>query len=290
MLNYLKNSCLVQINDRYDSFSSKERIIADFILKNPTKVLYYTIEDFATELSVSEATVFRFIKKLGYSGYQYFKVSLASEVTKTSTESQSKRDNISGSSNAYKYITDLYTNNIQETSDKIDTSLLDRIVKTMMNSKRIAFLGLGSSGELALNAYNKFIDTGLFCIYNMDYHMQLKMTSQLNSDDLAVVFCNSGMNRDTITLVDTLKEHSVPIIGLSSNPNSPFAKMVNEFIYTYPINPKTVIEKLSSYVSQITVIDYLYLKILADGKHIDVNLMKQNKLIQSRKYIVEESK
>jgi RpiR family carbohydrate utilization transcriptional regulator len=286
----LKNSCLLQINNRYDSFSSKERIIADFILKNPTKVLYYTIEDFATELNVSEATVFRFIKKLGYSGYQYFKVSLASEVTKTPNENQNKKDSINISSNAYRYITDLYANNIQETSDKIDISLLDRIVKTMMNSKRIAFLGLGSSGELALNAYNKFIDTGLFCIYNMDYHMQLKMTSQLNSDDLAVVFCNSGMNRDTITLVDTLKEHSVPIIGLSSNPNSPFAKMVNEFIYTYPINPKTVIEKLSSYISQTTVIDYLYLKILANGKHIDVNLMKQNKTIQSRKYTVEESK
>lgn len=168
-------------------------------------------------------------------------------------------------------------------------SPLDKIVKTMMNSKRIAFLGLGSSGELAQNAYNKFIDTGLFCIYNMDYHMQLKLVSQLHSEDLAVVFCNSGMNKDTIALVDTLKMHSVPIIGLSSNPNSPFAKMVDDFIYTYPINPKTVIEKLSSYVSQITVIDYLYLKILANGKHIDVNLMKQNQIIQSRKYIVEKS-
>lgn len=288
MLNYLKNSCLLQISDRYDSFSSKERIIADFILKNPTKVLYYTIEDFATELNVSDATVFRFVKKLGYSGYQYFKVSLAGEVTNNLNEN--KKNSIDASSNAYKYMTDLYANNIQETSNKIDTSLLDRMAKTMMGAKKIAFLGLGLSGELALNSYNKFIDTGLFCIYNADYHMQLKLTSQLSSDDLALVFCNSGMNRDTITLVDILKDHNVPIIGLSSNPNSPFAKMVNEFIYTYPINPKTVIEKLSSYISQITVIDYLYLKILANGKHIDINLMKQNKTIQSRKYTVEEQK
>ncbi|EKQ51634.1 MULTISPECIES: MurR/RpiR family transcriptional regulator [unclassified Clostridium] len=284
----MKNSCLLQINDRYDSFSSKERIIADFILKNPAKVVYYTIEDFATELSISDATVFRFIKKLGYSGYQYFKVALASEVTKTSNENKIRKDDINSSSNPYKYLTELYSNNIQENSDKIDTSLLDRIVKTMMNSKRIAFLGLGSSGELALNAYNKFIDTGLFCIYNMDYHMQLKITSQLSSDDLAIVFSNSGMNKDIITLVDTLKEQSVPTIGLSSNPNSPFAKMVNDFIYTYPTNPKTVIEKLSSYISQVTIIDYLYLKILANGKHIDVNLMKPNKTIQSRKYTFEE--
>lgn len=282
----MQNSCLSQINNRYDTFSSKERIIADFILRDPTKVLYYTIEDFSTELSISEATVFRFVKKLGYEGYQYFKVSLASEVTKTS--SNNTKDNINDSSNSYKYIVTSYVNNLEETAANIDITLLNKVVKTISASKRIAFFGLGSSGELALNAYNKFIDTGLLCHFNSDYHMQLKLTSQLNCDDLAIVFCNSGMNRDTFSLVDSLKENSVPIVGLSSNPNSPFAKMVNEFIYTYPINPKTVVEKLSSYISQLTIIDYLYLKILADGKHIDVNLMKQNKTIQSRKYSSEE--
>ncbi len=282
----MQNSCLSQINNRYDTFSSKERIIADFILKDPTKVLYYTIEDFSTELSISEATVFRFVKKLGYEGYQYFKVSLASEVTKTS--SNNTKDNINDSSNSYKYIVTSYVNNLEETAANIDITLLNKVVKTISASKRIAFFGLGSSGELALNAYNKFIDTGLLCHFNSDYHMQLKLTSQLNCDDLAIVFSNSGMNRDTFSLVDSLKENSVPIVGLSSNPNSPFAKMVNEFIYTYPINPKTVVEKLSSYISQLTIIDYLYLKILADGKHIDANLMKQNKTIQSRKYSSEE--
>ncbi len=284
----MQKSCLSQINDRYDTFSSKERIIADFILRDPTKVLYYTIEDFSTELSISDATVFRFVKRLGYEGYQYFKVSLASEVTKTSAKN--KKDNINSSSNSYRHIVDSYINNLEETSSHMDINLLDKLVKIISNSRRIAFFGLGSSGELALNSYNKFIDTGLFCNFNSDYHMQLKLTSQLTCDDLAIVFCNSGMNRDTFTLVDSLKENTVPIIGLSSNPNSPFAKMVNEFIYTYPINPKTVVEKLSSYISQLTVIDYLYLKILADGKHIDVNLMKQNKNIQSRKYISEQDK
>ena len=284
----MQNSCLSEITTRYDTFSSKERIIADFILKNPKKVLYYTIDDFATELSVSEATVFRFVKKLGYEGYQYFKVSLASEVTKTSANNT--KHNINDLSNSYKHIVGSYINHLEETASNMDITLLDKVVKIMSSSKRIAFFGLGSSGELALNAYNKFIDTGLLCHFNSDYHMQLKLTSQLNCDDSAVIFCNSGMNRDTFSLVDSLKESGVPIVGLSSNPNSPFAKMVNEFIYTYPINPKTLVEKLSSYISQLTVIDYLYLKILADGKHIDVNLMKQNKNIQSRKYIFDQDK
>jgi DNA-binding MurR/RpiR family transcriptional regulator len=287
-LNHLGNSCLLEITDRYNTFSSKERTIADFILKNPAKVIYYTIDDFARELSISEATVFRFIKKLGYEGYQYFKVSLASEVTKASDNNKKKldADNIS---DIYKYITDLYSQNLHETAAILDTNLLDNIVTKILNSKKITFLGLGSSGELSKNSYNKFIDTGLFCIYNADYHMQLKLASQLHSDDIAIVFCNSGMNKDTITLVDTLKDNSVPTVGISSNPNSPFAKMVDDFIYTHPINPKTVIEKLSSYISQITVIDYLYLKTLSNGKNIDISLKHQNKIIQSRKYTNEKS-
>ena len=282
-------SCLLQINNKYDSFSTKELLIADFILKNPTKVLFYTIEDFATDVGVSEATVFRFIKKLGYQRYQYFKIALASEITKVPDNGTNKTDNIDKSSNSYKYIVNRYISNLEETSFNMDMNLLDNVVKTILVSKKIAFLGLGSSGELALSSYNKFIDTGLFCIYNADYHMQLKLTASLNCDDLAIVFCNSGMNKDTIALVSALKENGVPIVGLSSNPNSPFAKMVTKFIYTYPIKPQTVIEKLSSYISLMSVIDYLYLKILSDGKYIDVDLMNQNKTIQSRKYTLEQN-
>jgi len=283
----LQISCLTQINNKYDTFSTKDLIVADFILKYPTKVLFYTIEDFATEVKVSEATVFRFVKKLGYKGYQFFKIALASEITKVSDNSVVKKNDITGLTNTYKYIVDRYISNLEETTLNMDMKLLDKVIKTMLGSKKIAFFGLGLSGELALNAYNKFIDTGLFCIFNADYHMQLKLTNQLNCDDLAIIFCRSGMNKDTIALVSALKENNVSTIGLSSNPNSPFAKMVTEIIYTYPINPKTVIEKLSSYISTISVIDYLFFKILSNGEDIDIGLKKQNKLLRSRKYTLE---
>ena len=280
-------SCLSQIDNKYHTFSTKELVVADFIIKYPTKVLFFTIEDFASEVKVSEATVFRFVKKLGYKGYQYFKIALASEITKVSDRSVDKKEDLTQLTNTYKYIVNRYISNLEETTLNMDMKLLDKVIKKMLGSKKIAFLGLGLSGELALNAYNKFIDTGLFCIFNADYHMQLKLTNQLNCDDLAIIFCRSGMNKDTIALVSALNENNVTIIGLSSNPNSPFAKMVTEIIFTYPINPKTVIEKLSSYISTISVIDYLFFKILSNGEDIDVDLMKQNKTIRSRKYTLE---
>ncbi len=54
----------------------KGRVLADFVLKNPRKAVFMTTRNLAKTCQVSEATVVRFVNRLGYQGYGSFQQAL----------------------------------------------------------------------------------------------------------------------------------------------------------------------------------------------------------------------
>ena len=69
----------LQIRLIYDEMSKSEKQIADWIGENPGQIISLSIVELAEKCHCSEATIVRFAKRLGLSGYQELKISLASE-------------------------------------------------------------------------------------------------------------------------------------------------------------------------------------------------------------------
>ena len=63
----------------YNEMGKAEKRIADWILSNPGQIISFSIVELAEQCGCSEATIVRFSKRLGLSGYQELKISLASE-------------------------------------------------------------------------------------------------------------------------------------------------------------------------------------------------------------------
>jgi len=74
-----ESGCLNTIRSRLDTWSAKERRVASYILENPGDAVNPSIEVLAEKIGVSESTLFRFVRKLGYGGYQQFRIALATE-------------------------------------------------------------------------------------------------------------------------------------------------------------------------------------------------------------------
>ena len=74
-------SVLYTIKNQYGSLSEKERLIADFIIEHKGATVDPSITELAAQIGISEATLVRFVKKLGYQGYQKFRIALARECT-----------------------------------------------------------------------------------------------------------------------------------------------------------------------------------------------------------------
>ena len=65
-----------KIREHRDSLRKSERKVADYILDHSAALINMRIVDVASSAEVSEPTVLRFCRALGYDGFQSFKLQL----------------------------------------------------------------------------------------------------------------------------------------------------------------------------------------------------------------------
>ena len=56
----------------YDEMGSAEKKIADWIFKNPNKIIPLSISELAEQCGCGDATIVRFARRLGFGGYPDF--------------------------------------------------------------------------------------------------------------------------------------------------------------------------------------------------------------------------
>ena len=63
-----------------DTVPSRKRI-SDYILNNTEDILNISIKELAEKLKLNEATIFKFCKYLGYTGYKEFRIEFIKDFT-----------------------------------------------------------------------------------------------------------------------------------------------------------------------------------------------------------------
>ena len=77
------NERLSFLSERYDNLRRSERKVADSVLANAEQIIHYSVSQLAEEAKVSDPTVIRFCRSLGFKGFQDFKIRLAQSVVPT---------------------------------------------------------------------------------------------------------------------------------------------------------------------------------------------------------------
>lgn len=65
-----RTSCIVNIQSKMKVLTGSEKKVAEYVLKNYMRVLDFTVTELAEKAGVSDATVVRFCRSVGYKGYQ----------------------------------------------------------------------------------------------------------------------------------------------------------------------------------------------------------------------------
>ena len=68
-----------QIIENFNIFPKKELMVAKYITDNYDNILHMTLKELSAAIGVSEATVVRFAKSLGYTGFYPFRTALKEE-------------------------------------------------------------------------------------------------------------------------------------------------------------------------------------------------------------------
>jgi len=255
----------------YPSLSKTEKKVADYILKEKGKIIYQTLLEISKNINVGEATIIRFVRKIGFSGFQDLKLEIAKEDNVDSNYGEDTNNYESYiDKNAAKII-----QTITNTKATLDKDNLNLAIKMICDAKRVFFYGVGSSGFTANEAQNRFMRLGVVGSAIVDAHFQLMYSSICNDKDLIIVFSISGYTKDIIEAVEIAKGENAKVIAVTSYMLSPIAQLADCIFLSAgkenPLEGGSLIGK----ISQLYIID-----LLCSGY---LNQNKENASIQKQK-------
>lgn len=245
-----------KIKGHYNDLSKSEKIIADYLLDNQSKIRNLSIQQLSAETKVSTSAISRFAKKIGFKNYREMIVDLA-EATLDNPFFMSLDENDSMMNIARKTFYE-GTVSLTSTISFLDEETLNRTIQLLAKSQKCFLFAMGGSSILAWNMYHRFIRTSLCCEYVEDFHMQLMNCGKLTSEDCAFIISHTGRNKDIMRAVEILQERHVPIICITSNALSPIAKKADIVLVSISEETKFRPEAVTSTISQMLLIDTLF--------------------------------
>lgn len=248
---YGKN-LIPHIESVYEQFTPLEKTIADFFIKNP-KEKNLSAKSLASRLFVSEASISRFAQKCGFRGYREFLYRYqqgSGSVTHTGAGDQSKT------------VMNTYQDLLDKSYSLIDDSQLDRIVKILLEKKRIFAYGMGSSGLAGMEMKLRLMRIGVNIEAITDAHI-MKMNSVLLDEDCAVIGISvSGKTEEVIDSLKSARRGGATVILLTSHMQQVFREFCNEVVLLAVRENLERGKVISPQFPILIVIDILFSRIL----------------------------
>ncbi len=240
----------------YNDMGKAEKQIADWIFENPGKIISLSIVELAEQCKCSEATIVRFSKRLGLSGYQELKISLAAENGGSPISTHITADDSVGGIYE-KVCNDIYLS-LEKTKKSLDVNQLSKAAEKICKADRIVLFGLGNSASIAIDASHKFLRAGLNAVAYSDNHMQVIASSKLCENDVAIGISHSGSSKDIIDALKIAHEHGASTISITNSGKSPILKYSDIVLSTSSDETQYNILALNSRIAQLAIIDTLY--------------------------------
>lgn len=255
METYEKN-IIPHIEAIYGSFTELEKTIADFFIRNDGKT-DLSAKQVSQKLFVSEASLSRFAKKCGYSGYREFLFCYQQGAASSSR---------SPASDHIKMVLNDYQELLNKSYSLMDEGQIGRIVKILSKKKRIYVYGKGSSGYVGMEMKLRFMRIGVNIEAITDEHI-MKMNSVLLDEECAVIGISvSGKTEAVMESLKAAKKCNASVILLTAHT----AKGLHDFcdeIMLFAV--KENLEKgkaISPQFPILVMVDMLYSRMLrSDG-------------------------
>lgn len=275
---------LSKIRSLYDTLGRGEKKIADWLLANPAELISLSISEVASVCGCGDATVIRFAKRLGLSGYQELKINVAREMggNLTGNLAFSPEDTVMEVYN--KHIADIKIT-LDETRTYLNPTAMEKSAEALRNARSISIIGLGNSAPIAQDAAHKFLRAGLPASAYSDNHMQMIVTSHLGPGDVVMAISHSGSSVDIVSALERAKANGATTICITNHGKSPVDKHSDYLLYTNAQETKYSILAMTSRIAQLAVIDTLYSYIVIHGGDtISQAIHSTEEALESKKY------
>jgi len=248
------------IETRLKDMSPAERLVGECVLRDVDSAIHGTLATIAATAGVSEPTVLRFCRSIGYKSFNDFKIQLVRSIA--SAEGQGAiakpvriaRDDTVGSAAEKVFAASIRA--LTRTAETLPDAEIERAARAIVRARRVVIFGLGTSAIIAADAQHKLFRLGVAASHYSDPHLQAMSAATIGSDDVVLAISQTGEPRDLFETTSVAVESGATVIALTRS-GSPLAGLASIFIPMDLDEPIEMWNPIVSRLAHLVMIDAL---------------------------------
>ena len=252
---------LSQVEKYYNKLSKVSKRVADYVQMHPDKTILLSLQALSEKCSVSDASVLRFCRSLGFSGYQDFKAALVPELLKRGTSIYQEFNSDDDFTTLREKFLENLNHDIRQTLMRYSKDNIQSVSSKIIRSKNIIIIGLAGSAGVARIFNDCLLGLGVYSTYLSDRVEIERVVSQLDKNSVLFGISHSGETQEVVYALHKGRENQAYTIGMTNFASSSLARFSDVLLLT------TVPENLlGSYscqprIAQLALLEFITLEI-----------------------------
>lgn len=248
-----------QVRRMRGRLSRAEQRVADLMIARPRSVLNDPVGEIARAAAVSQPTVIRFCRSMGFQGLSDFKLRLASGLTGTVPVRHSQVKHGDSMEEVSAKVLNNTVSAILRLRDSLNVSAIEQATELLRQASRIEFFGMGNSVVVAQDGLHKFFRFRIPTAAFPDPYVQHMAAALLGPGDIVVAVSSAGRQPELMAAVDTAMAGGAQVIAITAS-QSPLARRATVCI---PVDHE---EDSPNFIAMISrILHLLVVDILAVG-------------------------
>jgi len=248
---------LDQIRNPTTPLSAAHARIAMLILSRPEEVLRLSIAELARDAKVSEPTVIRFCRQLGFAGYKSFRQAALRDIARETADAAAPRIGLSDSVEvAAGKSVDATIRSLERLRCALPSQAIRDAATAILKARWVHVYGYGASATVAADAQHKLYRLAAMTVAYADAHMQAMAASTLGAEDVVIAISSSGATRELMETVRLARQNGATIVALT-RPGSPLAGLASVLLPVIEEESREIFTPMTTRIVQLALIDAL---------------------------------
>ncbi len=250
------NTLTDRVQQLLHELSPAEQRVAALVIEHPRKMLSEPIAEIARLADVSQPTVIRFCRSLGFQGLAEFKLKFAGSLTGTIPVRHSQVRMTDSTHDLSAKVIDNTVSAILKFRDALDVHAIDRAIELLRRARRVEFYALGNARAVALDGQHKFFRFRIPAASYGDSHLLNLAAGLLGPGDVVIAISTGGQLPELLEAVDTARARGADIIAITAS-RSPLAKKASVCLAVDHSEDSTSFLSMISRILQLLLIDIM---------------------------------
>lgn len=225
-----------QILTKVDALNGAQKRLGHYLQNDSTALLHSNVNDLAQAVGVSNSTVVRFAKSLGYKGFPEFKREIQKEMRRKLRAADRMEETfaqLGGGENILAKLINRDIRLLQETLQAVSYPDFHKAVELILGARKVFLIGLNASMALAYLLHFRLVrvkkDT--HWIFLTGGTSLLEQLAFMESADVLIAIDFLQVPREIQTALQHAKKIGVQTLGITDFPSSPIAKAADVCLY-----------------------------------------------------------